>query len=132
MNWSRISQRRGDVSVETALLMPVVMGVIMLLVHFAAALHGAHVAEVAALRGAQTASRSVDRSTGTTVALHEMDSTVRDLQGRPADSMTLTIEGGKVRATVTLRYRGAVPWMTSRVTRTAIAPLEEFTFVGER
>ena len=125
-------RHRGEASVETALLMPIVMGVVLVLVHLAVGLHASHVAEVVALRGAQTASRSADRAAGITSSLREMDSTVRELQGRPAASISLTIEEGRVRTSVTLQPRGAVPWLRSRVTRVATVPLELFTFAGER
>lgn len=125
-------RRRGEASVETALLMPVIMGVVLVLVHLATVLHSAHIAEVVALRGAQVASRATDRAIGASEALKEMESTIRDLQGRPADTITLSIERGKVRTSVTVQPRGAIPWLTSRVTRAAIVPLEVFTFSGER
>lgn len=132
MTSGRRPRRRGDVSAESALIMPVVMGVVLLVIHVAVTIHGAHVAEVVALRGAQTASRSVDRRTGHLDAIREMEATILELQGRPAESISLSIDRGRVRASVTLRPRGAVPWLTGTVTRVATVPLEVFMFSGER
>ena len=127
-----VPRRRGDASVETALLMPVVMGVVLVLVHLAVSFHSAHIAEVVALRGAQVASRSADRAMSVSEAMIERESTIRELQGRRAEGITVTVERGRVRTSVTLLSRGAVPWLASRITRVAIVPLEEFTYSGER
>ena len=132
MRSGRGPRLRGDVSAESALMMPVLMGVVLLVVHVAVTIHGAHVAEVVALRGAQTASRSVDRRSGHLDAIREMEATILDMQGRPAESISLSIDRGRVRASVTLKPRVAVPWLTGAVTRVATVPLEVFTFSGER
>lgn len=132
MNTRANSRRRGEASIETALLMPVIMGIVLVLVHLAVGLHSAHIAEVVALRGAQLASRATNHATGAASALREMESSIRELQGRPADSISLSIEDGKIRTSVTLRPHGAVPWLVNRVTRVASVPLEEFTFAGQR
>ena len=117
---------------ETVLVFPVLLGVVLVLVQLAVTMHTAHVAGVVAMRGAQTAARMAGHPAAVPTAVDEMDSTIRDLQGRPADSLALRFDDLSVRSTVVLRTGVVVPWLATRVERSASIPLEVFRFSGER
>ena len=128
MNRGFLRRDRADSSAESVLLLPVLLTVALILVQIAANIHASHVAAVTAMRGAQVASRSdsvVD-------ALREMESTMRDLQGRSAESISVDFDGSTVRTTVILRAGGVLPWLAGRIERSATVPLERFTFSGRR
>lgn len=132
MSRDRAGFRRGEASVETVLVFPVLLGVVLVLVQLAVTMHTAHVAGVVAMRGAQTAARMAGHPAAVPTAVDEMDSTIRDLQGRPADSLALRFDDLSVRSTVVLRTGVVVPWLATRVERSASIPLEVFRFSGER
>lgn len=123
---------RGEASVETVLVFPVLLGVVLVLVQLAVTMHTAHVAGVVAMRGAQVAAQMAGHPAAVPTAVDEMDSMIRDLQGRPADSLALQFDGLSVQSRVVLRTGGVVPWLASRVERGASVPLEVFRFSGER
>jgi len=132
MNRGFLRRDRADSSVESVLLLPVLLTVALILVQIAANIHASHVAAVTAMRGAQVASRSEQRSDSVVDALREMESTMRDLQGRSAESISVDFDGSVVRTTVILRAGGVLPWLAGRIERSATVPLEQFTFSGRR
>lgn len=132
MSRAVLRRDRADVSVETVLLLPVLLTVVLILVQIAANIHASHVAAVTAMRGAQVASRTEQRSDSVVDAIREMESTIRDLQGRSAESISVAFDGSTVRTTVILRAGGVLPWLVGRIERSATVPLERFTFSGRR
>ena len=132
MSRAVLRRDRADSSVESVLLLPVLLTVVLILVQIAANIHASHVAAVTAMRGAQVASRTEQRSASVVDAIREMESTIGDLQGRSAESISVDFEGSTVRTTVILRAGGVLPWLVGRIERSATVPLERFTFSGHR
>lgn len=127
-----LRRERADSSIEAVLLLPVLLMVVLILVQIAANMHAGHVAAVVAMRGAQVASRSDEGSGSVVAALREMDTTIRALQGRSAESVSVDLESSTARTTVVLRAGGVLPWLVSRIERSATVPLERFAFSGRR
>ena len=73
---SEARRNRGETSIQAVLLVPAILGIFFLGVHATALAHGAHVANAAAIRGAQIAAFSNSEGNDVVRALNEMEQVV--------------------------------------------------------
>jgi hypothetical protein len=117
---------RGETSIQTVLLVPVILSLLFISVHAAALGHAGQVASVAANRGVQLAASSDDSSVSTFVIRQEVRRTVMDLGSRLQSEPLLSAYGGNARVTVRIAVPGIVPFLPAVVSRSATAPMERF------
>jgi len=117
---------RGETSIQAVLLVPVVLGIFFLGVHATALVHGAHVANAAAIRGAQIAAFSNSEGNDVVRALNEMEQVVSDLGSRMSSAPSLEIGSKSVHVTVKVAVQSIVPFLPTSVTRSATVSREQF------
>ena len=117
---------RGETSIQTVLLVPVILSLLFISVHAAALGHAGQVASVAANRGVQLAASSDDSSVSTFVIRQEVRRTVMDLGSRLQSEPLLSAYGGNARVTVRITVPRIVPFLPAVVSRSASAPMERF------
>jgi len=117
---------RGETSIQTVLLVPVILSLLFISVHAAALGHAGQVASVAANRGVQLAASSDGSSMSTFVIRQEVRRTVMDLGSRLQSEPLFSAYGGNARVTVRIAVPGIVPFLPAVVSRSASAPLERF------
>ncbi len=125
-------RNRGETSIQAVLLVPVVLGIFFLGVHATALAHGAHVANAAAIRGAQIAAFSTSDGNDVVRAMNEMERVVTDLGYEMTNAPLLQIGSKSIRTTVTLAVQSIVPFLPTSVTRSATVSREEFLMEQER
>ena len=125
-------RNRGETSIQAVLLVPVVLGIFFLGVHATALAHGAHVANAAAIRGAQIAAFSTSDGNDVDRAMNEMERVVTDLGYEMTNAPLLQIGSKSIRTTVTLAVQSIVPFLPTSVTRSATVSREEFLMEQER
>jgi hypothetical protein len=123
---SEARRNRGETSIQAVLLVPVVLGIFFLGVHATALIHGAHVANAAAIRGAQIAAFSNSEANDVVRALNEMEQVVSDLGSRMHTAPSLQIDSKSVRVTVSVEVQSVVPFLPTAVTRSATVSREQF------
>jgi hypothetical protein len=123
---SEARQNRGETSIQAVLLVPVVLGIFFLGVHVTALIHGAHVANAAAIRGAQIAAFSNSEGNDVVRAMNEMEQVVSDLGSRMHTAPSLQIDSKSVHATVSVEVQSVVPFLPTAVTRSATVSREQF------
>jgi Flp pilus assembly protein TadG len=117
---------RGETSIQTVLLVPVILSILFISVHAAALGHAGQVASVAANRGAQLAATSDNSSESTFVTRQEVRRTVMELGSQLRSEPQLSAYMGNVRVTVRIGVPRIVPFLPDVVTRSASAPIERF------
>lgn len=117
---------RGETSIQTVLLVPVILSILFVSVHAAALGHAGQVASVAANRGAQLAASSDNSSESTFVTQQEVRRTVMELGSQLRSEPHLSAYMGNVRVTVRIAVPRIVPFLPDVVTRSASAPTERF------
>jgi hypothetical protein len=117
---------RGETSIQTVLLVPVVLGILFVIVHAAALAHAGQVASLAANRGAQLAAASEGNSVSAFMVRQEVQRTVRDLGNILDSTPQLTSFRGNVNVTVRVSVPRIVPFLPNFVSRSATAPMERF------
>ena len=117
---------RGETSIQTVLLVPVILSLLFISVHAAALGHAGQVASIAANRGVQLAASSDDSSVSTFVIRQEVRRTVMDLGSRLQSEPLLSAYGGNAKVTVRIAVPGIVPFLPAVVSRSASAPMERF------
>ncbi|CAB4612509.1 unannotated protein [freshwater metagenome] len=117
---------RGETSIQTVLLVPVILSILFVSVHAAVLGHAGQVASVAANRGAQLAASSNNSSESTFVIRQEVRRTVMDLGSQLRSEPQLSAYMGHVRVTVRIAVPRIVPFLPDVVTRSASAPIERF------
>lgn len=123
---------RGETSVQSVILIPVVFVLYFLSAHVAAIFHVSQVAQLAAEQGAQVAATAGTFSDNVVPALNRMESVVHDLGSSFAVSPTIRETTKFVESTVTLRVPRIVPFLPTTVTRTSHASWERFMKEQER
>ena len=123
---SEARRNRGETSIQAVLLVPVVLGIFFLGVHATALIHGAHVANAAAIRGAQIAAFSNSEANDVVRALNEMEQVVADLGSRMHTAPSLQIDSKSVHVTVSVEVQSVVPFLPTAVTRSATVSREQF------
>ncbi len=125
-------RNRGETSIQAVLLVPVILGIFFLGVHATALAHGAHVANAAAIRGAQIAAFSNSEGNDVVRALNEMEQVVSDLGSHMYSAPSLEIGSKSVRVTVQVSVQSVVPFLPTSVTRSAIVSREQFLMEQDR
>lgn len=120
------SNDRGETSIQTVLLVPVILLILFISVHAAALGHAGQVASVAANRGAQLAASSDVSSESTFLIRQEVRRTVTELGSQLRSEPQLSAYKGNVRVTVRIAVQRVVPFLPDVVSRSASAPLERF------
>lgn len=129
---SEARRNRGEASIQAVLLVPAILGIFFLGVHATALAHGAHVANAAAIRGAQIAAFSHSEGNDVVRALNEMEQVVSDLGSRMYSAPSLEIGSTSVRVTVKVAVKSVVPFLPTSVTRAAIVSREQFLMEQDR
>jgi hypothetical protein len=129
---SKARQNRGETSIQAVLLVPVVLGIFFIGVHVTALVHGAHVANAAAIRGAQIAAFSNSEGNDVVRAMNEMEQVVSDLGSRMYSAPSLSIGSKSVQATVKVATQSIVPFLPTSVTRSATVSREQFLTEQDR
>lgn len=129
---SEVRRNRGETSIQAVLLVPAVLGIFFIGVHVTALVHGAHVANAAAIRGAQIAAFSNNEGNDVVRALNEMEQVVSDLGSRMFSAPSLEIGNKSVRATVKVAVQSVVPFLPTSVTRSATVSREQFLMEQDR
>ena len=129
---SEARRNRGETSIQAVLLVPAILGIFFLGVHATALAHGAHVANVAAIRGAQIAAFSNSEGNDVVLALNEMEQVVSDLGSHMYSAPSLEIGSKSVRVTVKVAVQSVVPFLPTSVTRLAIVSREHFLMEQDR
>ena len=123
---SEARRNRGETSIQAVLLVPAILGIFFLGVHATALAHGAHVANAAAIRGAQIAAFSNSEANDVVRALNEMEQVVADLGSRMHTTPSLQIDSKSVHVTVSVEVQSVVPFLPTAVTRSATVSREQF------
>lgn len=129
---SEARRNRGETSIQAVLLVPVVLGIFFLGVHATALIHGSHVANAAAIRGAQIAAFSNSEGNDVIRALNEMEQVVSDLGSRMNSAPSLEIGEKSVNVTVSVAVQSIVPFLPTSVTRSATVGREQFLMEQNR
>lgn len=117
---------RGETSIQTVLLVPVILSLFFVAVHAAALSHAGQIASVAANRGAQMAASS-DGSSASASAIREgIQRTVLELGSQMSSESQFSTYSGSVEVTVRISVPRVVPFLPNTVKRSASAPLEQF------
>lgn len=117
---------RGETSIQTVLLVPVILSMLFVAVHAAALSHAGHIASVAANRGAQLAASSNGSSESVSMVRQGIQRTVAELGSRLNSEPQLSTYSGTVEVTVRISVPSVVPFLPDTVSRSASAPLEQF------
>jgi hypothetical protein len=129
---SKARHNRGETSIQAVLLVPVVLGIFFLGVHATGLAHGAHVANAAAIRGAQVAAFSNREGIDVVRALNEIEQVVSDLGSHMYSAPSLEIGSRSVHVTVSVAVQSIVPFLPTSVTRSAIVSREQFLLEQNR
>jgi len=120
---------RGEVSVETVLLVPALMFIVLLVVQTAVVMHGANMASHLAARGALTAARHGATADHTTLAVTAVASS---LGARLAAPPLVTTDNDHVRVRVWVVVPQAVPFFVGQVSREVSVPRERYIAYVDR
>ena len=129
---SEVRRNRGETSIQAVLLVPAILGIFFLGVHATALAHGGHIANAAAIRGAQIAAFSNNEGNDVVRALNEMEQVVSDLGSHIYSAPSLEIGSRSVRVTVKVAVQSVVPFLPTSVTRSAIVSREQFLMEQDR
>lgn len=117
---------RGETSIQTVLLVPVILSMFFVAVHAAALSHAGQIASVAANRGAQLAASS-DGSLASVLAVRQgIQRTVTELGSKLHSEPQFSTYSGTVEVTVRISVPRAVSFLPHTISRSASAPLERF------
>lgn len=123
---------RGETSIQVVLLVPIILSIFFACVHAAALAHGAQVAALAAMRGAQI-SASIDGTTGSRVLMRsEVHRTVNEMGNTLESEPQFSVYQDTVLVAVRVSIPGVVPFLPTSVSRSATVPLERFIEEQER
>lgn len=117
---------RGETSIQSVLVFPVLLTILFMGVHVAAYARGSQVAGVAATRGAQVAASRGNDADGAWATLRQIDEIVADLGFETVASPRIEIDARAARVTVSLPIERIVPFLPGTVTRSAEVPREIF------
>lgn len=123
---------RGETSTQSVLIVPVVLSILFMAVHFAVLAHASHVAQLAAQRGAQVAATRDDAPDALSDALRISQQTVSELGGHLAQTPRFVYTSQLTGMTVTLTVQGIVPFLPTQVERTVWVSHERFVLEQDR
>ena len=117
---------RGEVSVQSVILVPVVFLIALMCFHVGSLLHQSHVAHVAAARGAEVAVSTPWSPNMRETAMYEIERVVRDLASSLAHVPDISHEPGGVRISVSLKASSALPFLPQVASASVWQPWESF------
>lgn len=117
---------RGETSIQSVLLIPVVFTVYFLGAQAAAFFHAAHIAQLAAEQGAQVAATAGTFTENVVPALNRMESVVAELGASMSNEPIVRESVQYVETTVSVRIPSIVPFLPTSVSRTTQARWERF------
>ena len=120
---------RGSVTVETVVIVPIIVFLTMAVIQFALVWHGKHVAQAAAQSGVVAAAgyqRTLADGTSATSAY--LEKVAPSLLGDP--DVTGAAGTGTVSITVRAHVTSLVPFTSFDISESATAPIEQFTAPG--
>ena len=117
---------RGETSIETVLLVPVLLSVLFVGVHVASLGRAGQVAHLAARRAAETAAFAGTSGMGPVIARSTALQVVHDLGGTVEGPVLVTFASGDPTVTVRLRVSGIVPGLPIVIGRSATVASERF------
>jgi len=120
---------RGEISIETVILVPVVIFIVLIVVQAAVVMHGANAANHIAAQGAMTAARHGATTDHAVVAVAAAADSLGAQLAAPPSIVTST---DQVTVRVSVRVPQAVPIFAAHVSREVSAPRERFIAYGER
>ena len=123
---------RGETSIQTVLLVPVVLSILFLTVNAAALAHAGQVASLAANRGAQLIASGSGDSNSVSVVRIEIARIIHELGGVLESEPQFSSYDGDVEVDVRVKVPGVVPFLPRFVTRRASAPRERFIYEQDR
>jgi hypothetical protein len=129
---SEATRDRGETSIQTVLLVPIMLGIFLLCLHATALAHGSHVASAAAIRAAQAAAFSDSSGNDIVKALNEAEQVVTDLGSHVAGAPQIRIDANSVTVTVSVEVQSLISFLPTSVTRTATVSREQFQFEQDR
>lgn len=129
---TRGTSDRGETSTQTALLVPVVLSLLFMSVHFAVLAYASHVAQLAAQRGAQLASTSDGSTEVLNNAIQYSIQTVADLGGSVSRSPRIHQTSLLTGMTVSVEIQQIVPFLPTTLERTVWVSHERFIMEQDR
>ena len=123
---------RGETTVQVVLMVPVILLLLLVGVHFASYMHASNVANSAAKRGAQVAagmSNFAEASSAATTTVNEM---VRELGSRLHGAPQVSVSGAFATVSVQVRIGRLLPFLPDTVSKRGIARREIFMTEGQR
>lgn len=122
---------RGEVSVETVVVFPVLLLMVLVGFHMAALLHAGHVAQLASSRGAHLAAVGVSTHGNTTMVSDETARVGHELGASLAQQPRVEHHGDHVVVSVRVLSPRIVPFLPAMVERTSRRPVEGFLGDGQ-
>lgn len=117
---------RGETSLQTVVLVPVVFLVVFMSFHVGAIFHNTHVAELAALRGAALASGLSPSLDAQQRAISEVQRVTADLNSTLLDPPNVSFRHDGVHVTVRLKVAGPISFLPQTATAKVWTPWETF------
>lgn len=120
---------RGEISIETVILVPVVIFIVLIVVQAAVVMHGANAANHIAAQGAMTAAR---HGATTDHAVVAVAAAADSLGARLAAPPLIVTSAESVTVRVFIVVPQAVPVFAAQVSREVSVPRERYIAYGER
>jgi Flp pilus assembly protein TadG len=120
---------RGEISIETVILVPVVIFIVLIVVQAAVVMHGANAANHIAAQGAMTAAR---HGATTDHAVVAVAAAADSLGARLAAPLSIVTSTDHVTVRVSVRVPQAVPVFAAEISREVSVPRERYIAYGER
>lgn len=127
-----VGRERGETSVESVLYLPVLLGLFLTAFHFVVLSHGAHLAAATASRGAALAASGMVVHGNVQMVTDEIDRVSREMGTRLVGPAGVASDERSVRVTVTIEVPRIVPFLPTKVTRTASRAHESFLLERDR
>lgn len=126
------TNERGETSVESVVLAPVLFTLAFAVVHVANFWMSAHTASVAAARGARAASMASDSRESFELGAGAVEQTVSELGAKLASAPLVEINDKVIRVTVETRIVGVTPFLPHVVRRSVEARRESYVRESDR
>lgn len=123
---------RGETSTQTVIIVPVIITLLFLIVHIAVLSHASHIAQVAALRGAQIAASANGSVDEINRAIQQSQQIARDMGTSLATQPQVTWNQRSVGLSVRVRTQSVLPFLPNEVERTVWVAEEKFMMEQDR
>ncbi len=117
---------RGETSIQSVVLVPVVFLIAFMCFHVGSLLHQSHIAHVAAAMGAEVASSANGSKEIYVVTRHEVERVVRDLNSHLVRKPSISVEPEGVRVSVSVQASSAISFLPQSATASVWKPWETF------